>query len=257
MTRSKPQCILFCLILYILASQTAQAYPISLDGYWRFELDPLDAGVQQQWFNRQLRGYIRLPGILQSQFFGNDITTETPWVLSLYDRYWYLRDDYKAYTEKGKVKVPFMSQPQRHYLGPAWYQRDIEIPRYMQARRVVLTLERPHWETTVWIDDRKIGSDRSLVAPHVYDLGTLALGRHRLTIRVDNRMLMPYRPDAHSVSDSLGATWNGIVGTIQLEDTGRVWIDEAQVFPNLRQHSMLIKVKIGNATGRSGQATLT
>ncbi len=127
----------------------------------------------------------------------------------------------------------------------------------MYGRRIVLTLERPHWETTVWIDERKVGSDRSLVAPHVYDFGTLAQGRHRLTIRVDNRMLMPYRPDAHSVSDSLGATWNGITGKIQIEDTGRVWIDDAQVFPNLAQHTLVVRVKIGNVTGRSGQATLT
>ena len=254
MMRSKLQCILFCLVVCI----QAQAYPTSLDGYWRFEPDLLDAGVQQQWFNRQLRGYMKLPGILQSQYiFGNDITTETPWVLSLYDRYWYLRDDYKAYTERGRIKVPFLSQPPRHYLGAAWYQRDIDIPRNLVGRRILLTLERPHWETTVWIDEKKIGSDRSLVAPHIYDLGNLSIGRHRLTIRVDNRMLMQYRPDAHSVSDSVGATWNGIVGKIQIDDTARVWIDDVQVFPNLAQHSMLIKVKIGNTTGHSGQATLT
>src|SRR5215510_7018365 len=257
MIRFKPQCLLFCIVVYIFASQAAQAYPISLDGYWRFELDPLDAGVQQQWFNRGLRGYIKLPGILQSQFFGNEITTETPWVLSLYDRYWYLREDYKAYTERGKVKVPFLSQPQRHYLGAAWYQREIDIPRQMFGRRILLTLERPHWETTVWIDEKKIGSDRSLVAPHIYDLGTVTAGRHRLTIRIDNRMLMSYRPDAHSVSDSLGASWNGIVGRIDLTSTGRVWIDEAQVFPNLAKRSLFIRVRIGNQTGLSGQGTLT
>ena len=251
-------CSALCLAGMLLAPLISQAAnPISLDGYWRFDLDPNDAGVIQQWFNRPLRGYIRLPGILQAQNAGNDITTETPWVLSLYDRYWFLREDYKPYTERGRVKVPFLSQPPRHYLGAAWYQREIEIPRYMQGRRVLLTLERPHWQTTVWIDERMIGSDKSLVAPHVYDLGLLSLGRHRLTIRVDNRMLMPYRPDAHSVSDSLGATWNGIVGKIQLEDAARVWIDDAQVFPNLTHHSMTIRVKIGNATGRSGQATLT
>ena len=246
-----------CLMCLLLGPSVAYAYPTSLDGYWRLEMDPSDAGIQQQWFNRQLRGFIRLPGILQGQNYGNDITTETPWVLSLYDRYWFLRDDYKAYIEKGKVKVPFLSQPPRHYLGAAWYQRDIDIPRYAVARRMILTLERPHWETTVWIDERKIGSERSLVAPHVYDLGTVAPGRHRLTIRVDNRMLMPYRPDAHSVSDSLGASWNGIAGRITLDDTGRVWIDDVQAFPNLAQHTMLIKVKIGNVTGRSGQGTLT
>ncbi|HVQ37024.1 MAG TPA: discoidin domain-containing protein, partial [Pyrinomonadaceae bacterium] len=219
---------------------------------------PTDVGERQQWFAQPLRPWgIRLPGILQAQNFGDEITTKTPWVLSLYDRFWYLREDYKAYADPKAVKVPFLSQPPRHYLGAAWYQRDIFVPPNWNGRRVVLTLERPHWETTVWLDGQKIGSDRSLVAPHVYDLGPGAPGRHRLTIRVDNRMLMPYRPDAHSVSDSLAGSWNGIAGRMELNDTGRVWIDDVQVFPNLAQRTMLIKVKIGNVTGRSGAGTLT
>ena len=68
---------------------------------------------------------------------------------------------------------------------------------------------------------------------------------------------MPYRPDAHSVSDSLGASWNGIVGRIDLSSTPRVWIDDAQAFPNLQKKSMLIRVRLGNQTGRSGSGTLT
>ena len=228
-----------------------------LEGLWRFELDPADAGIKQEWFKRTLPGRIRLPGILQSQESGSLVSTSTPWVLTLYDRFWYLREDYKAYTETGKVKVPFLSQPQRHYIGPAWFQRDLLIPPNFSGRRVVLTLERPHWVTTIWIDDRMIGSQNSLVAPHVYDLGAITPGSHRLTVRVDNSLVLPYRPDAHSVSDSLGGTWNGIVGSIGLTDTGRVWIDDAQVFPNMAQRTMVIKVRIGNATGRAGSATLT
>src|SRR6185503_19251199 len=120
-----------------------------------------------------------------------------------------------------------------------------------------LRLERPLWETTVWVDAKLIGSQQSLVAPHLYDLSTVSPGRHRVTIRVDNRMILPYRPDAHSVSDSLGASWNGIVGQIQLEETDRVWIDDAQVFPNLKTRTLRIKVHIGNVSGRSGQGTIT
>jgi beta-galactosidase len=253
-----------CLALVLLVPASAPgANPISLAGYWQFEMDPTDIGVRQGWPTRSFPNVIRLPGILQSQKsnlqqdYGNPISIDTPWVLSLYDHYWYLRDEYKPYTEPGKVKVPFLSQPPTHYLGAAWYQRDVSISQSRVARRMVLTLERPHWQTTVWLDSRMIGSQLSLVAPHVYDLGSVASGRHRLTIRVDNRMILPYRPDAHSVSDSLGATWNGIVGKIELEDTGRVWIDDAQAFPNLEKHSMLVKVRIGNITGRSGQGTLT
>jgi hypothetical protein len=227
-----------------------------LSGFWRFALDQTDSGVNQKFFATPLYSSIRLPGILQSQNYGDEITTSTPWVLSLYDRFWFLRDDYKQYAERN-VKVPFLSQPPRHYVGVAWYQREFDIPRNWVNRRVILTLERPHWETTVWVDEKRIGSDRSLVAPHIYDLGTLNQGQHRLTIRIDNRMLMPYRLDAHSVSDSLGASWNGIAGRIELNSTGRVWIDDVQTFPNLAKKTMLIKARIGNQTGVSGSGTLT
>src|SRR6267378_1626495 len=148
----------------------------NLAGTWRFALDRGDTGVKEQWFTRFLPDQIQLPGVLQSQNFGDEVSTDTPWVLSLYDRFWYLREDYKAYTRPHSVKVPFLSQPARHYLGPAWYQRDIQIPTYWVNRRVVLTLERPHWETTVWVDGQKMGSDRSLVAPHIYDLSAVTAG---------------------------------------------------------------------------------
>ena len=230
---------------------------VSLAGEWRFALDREDAGVKEEWFGKDLADRITLPGVLQAQGYGDEISTNTPWVLSLYDRLWYLRDDYKAYIRPGSVQVPFLCQPPRHYLGAAWYQRDIEIPPGWQGRRVVLTLERPHWESTVWLDDRKVGSNNSLCAPHVYDLGTVASGKHRLSIRVDNRMLMAYRPDAHSVSDSLGGSWNGIVGAIELAATGLVWIDDAQVFPNVARKSALIKVQVGNMTGKAGRGALS
>lgn len=245
------------LALLLAPVPVCSARPMSLEGVWRFGWDPTDSGERLQWFNNRLPSSIRLPGTLQAQGIGLPITTGTPWILSLYDRYWYLREEYKDYTAVGKVKVPFLSQPPRHLIGVAWYQRDVDIHQYQAARRFVLTLERPHWETTVWLDGKKIGSDRSLVAPHVYELGNLTPGRHQLTIKVDNRMILPYRPDAHSVSDSLGASWNGIVGRIELNDTNRVWIDNAQVFPNLAQKTMLVKVRIGNQTGLSGTGTVT
>ena len=203
---------------------------IDLSGEWRFALDRTGSA---NWSTQILPDKIKLPGILQSQGYGDEISTSTPWVLSLYDRNWFDRDEYKPYTKPGNVRVPFLSQPPRHYIGQAWYQRDITIPDSWRGKRVVLTLERPKWQTTVWIDDKKIGSRRSLVAPHEFDVGVLEPGSHRLTIMVDNSMILPYRPDAHGVSDSLGMSWNGITGEIKLEATSPVWIDDAQVFPKV------------------------
>lgn len=237
----------------------------SLAGEWRFALDRADAGVKEAWFNRALPDRITLPGILQAQGYGDDIAPDTPWVLGLGDAWWKLqpaalRDHF---SQPGKVEVPFLAQPPKHYLGAAWYQRDLEIPSGWSARRVSLFLERAHWETTVWLDDRRIGSNNSLVAPHEYDLGAVAPGRHRLTVRVDNRQIVRdpsadfHQVDAHAVSDALGAAWNGLVGRLELRATSPVWIDDAQVFPNVAKKSALIKVTLGNATGRPGTGTLT
>ena len=231
--------------------------PLPLAGVWRFALDRSDTGVRERWFERELSERINLPGVLQSQGFGEEISTRTPWVLSLYDRFWYLREEFKPYTRPGAVKVPFLSQPPRHYVGVAWYQRDLDIPESWRGRRVVLFMERPRWESTVWVDSARVGSNNSLVAPHEFDLGALTPGRHRLTVRVDSSMLLPYRPDAHSVSDSLAGSWNGVVGRVELNSTGAVWIEDARVFPNVRMKSALLKVRVGNATGRAGRGTLS
>jgi beta-galactosidase len=252
------QSAFFILLLMIVSSALAQPAVIDLSGQWRFAMDPKDIGATQQWYNQSLADKIDIPGILQAQGYGDDISIDTPWVAALpRDMRWYLLPQYKAYTTPGNVKIPYLSQPPKHYLGVAWLQRDSDIPQPWQGKRVQLTLERAHWETTVWVDDKLIGTNNSLVAPHDYELGELTPGTHRLSIRIDNRMILPYRPDGHSVSDALGATWNGIVGTIALSATSPIWIDDAQVFPDVEKKSATIKVKIGNLTGAAGSGKLS
>ena len=245
------------ILLCVAAKPATAAETLPLAGQWRFALDRRDTGTNENWFDKTLPDTIQLPGILEAQGYGDEISTSTPWVLSLYDHFWYLRANYAAYTNAGNVNVPFLSQPPRHYVGAAWYQRDIEIPADWSGKRVVLFLERPHWKSTIWLDDREIGSDISLCTPHEYDFGLVQSGKHHLTIRVDNRMILPYRPDAHSISDSLDDAWNGIIGKIELRATPPVWIDEVQVFPNLETKSALIKIKIGNQTGSAGSGTIS
>jgi beta-galactosidase len=233
----------------------------SLAGQWRFALDRDNIGIAETWFAKDLPATTRitLPGILQTQGFGDDITAETKFIAALpRDMAWYKLPQYAAYTKPGHVEVPYLSQPVKHYLGGAWYQRDITIPVAWVKKRVGLTLERTRWQTTCYVDDKEIGSCRSLVAPHDYDLGILAPGKHRLTIRIDNSMLKPdYRFDGHAVSDAEGSTWNGIVGRIELAATTPVWIEDAQVFPSVAGKSAHIKIRIGNLTTTPGSGTLS
>ena len=245
-------------VLLLAPARLRAAELIDLAGQWRFAMDRSDVGVKEGWFTRGLTDRIQLPGILQSQGYGDEISVDTPWVAALpRDMRWYLKPQYAAYAKPGNVKVPYFSQPPRHYLGVAWYQRDAEIPESWRGKRVQLFLERPRWETTVWIDDRKVGPNNSLVAPHEYELGMLEPGVHCLSIRADNRMILPYRPDGHSVSDALGSTWNGVVGHIELRSTSPAWIDDAQVFPNVEKKSARIKVHVANLTGVASAGTLS
>ncbi|SNS46706.1 Glycosyl hydrolases family 2, sugar binding domain [Granulicella rosea] len=234
---------------------------VSLAGQWRFALDRDDAGTSASWFAKDLAAdtHIALPGILQTQGYGDEIAAETKFIAALpRDMAWYKLPQYARYTQPGHVEVPYLSQPVRHYLGVAWYQRDVEIPAAWKGKRVALHLERTRWQTTAFVDDRQVGSCRSLVAPHDYDLGILTPGKHRLTIKIDNSMLNPpYRFDGHSVSDGEGSTWNGIVGRIELSVTSPVWIDDAQAYPNLAGKSVQVRVKIGNLTGEAGSGTVS
>src|SRR6266852_3120747 len=84
----------------------------------------------------------------------------------------------------------------------------------------------------------------------------ITIGKHRLTIRVDNRSIVDIGVNSHSISDHTQGNWNGIVGDISLQATAPVWIQELQVYPHFKSSSLTFSGKIGNLTGREGSGTL-
>ena len=241
----------------MISSSSQASDKISLKGEWHFALDRENQGIGEEWFKRELPDRITLPGSLQEQGFGEDISTNTQWTGSINERSWFTAEQYAPYRKPGNIKVPFWLQPEKYYVGTAWYQRDVRLPRAWAGKRVVLNLERVHWGTTVWLDDRRVGQQDGLCVPHEYDLGTgLTPGLHRLTIRVDNRVLVPVGDNAHSVTDHTQGNWNGLVGDLALHATEPVWIEDVQVFPDPTEHKVHVKVVIGNQTGQEGSANL-
>ena len=237
-------------------SALATSDSLPLAGQWRFQLDRADVGVNEAWFNRPLSDKITLPGSLPAQGIGDDVTVNTKWIGGIVDRSWFTAPEYEKYRQPGNVKVPFWLQPEKYYAGAAWYQRDLDVPKDWQGKSVVLSLERPHWETRVWVDGKLIGTNNALATPHDYDLGQLAPGKHTLTIRVDNRMVVDVGQDSHSVSDHTQGNWNGIVGNLLLRPLSTVWVEDLQLFPNLAKEVVTVRGRIGNATGQPGQGTL-
>jgi GH18 family chitinase len=230
---------------------------LPLSGVWRFALDPADEGLVSSWENRTLPERIRLPGALQAQGFGDDVTVDTKWTGQIVDPSFFTAPRYEPYRRPGNVKVPFWLQPDKHYVGPAWYERDVVVPPEWKGRRIVLHLERPHWQTIAWLDGWIVGSSDSLSTPHEHDLGTgMAPGRHRLTIRVDNRLVVDVGLNSHSVSDHTQGNWNGIVGRIELRAGSPVWVEDVQIFPHVATRTATVRGAIGNATRQPGHGSL-
>ena len=244
-------------VLMIFSRLAVGAAVIDLSGTWAFEIDRDDVGLGERWHDRMLSDRIGLPGALQNQGYGDDVTVETEWTGAAKKETWLNDPRYAPYRRPGHIKVPFCLQPEKHYVGPAWYQRQVEIPSSWQGDAVIVTLERPHWETRLWLDGRFIGSDNSLGTPHEYDLGVLPSGRHVLTLRVDNRIIVDVGDWSHSVSDHTQGNWNGVVGRIELTRRPAVWIDDVQVFAHVATRSVTIKGRVGNRTGKTGQGELT
>lgn len=237
----------------------AAAGHISLDGEWRFALDRNDSGETEAWYSKKLEGRLQLPGDLVSQGIGDPITLDTPWIGRIVDKSFFEDPRYEKYRDPGNIKVPFWLQPDLYYKGISWFQRDIQIPEEWIGQRLVLTLERPHWKSRVWLDDQATGSDLSLSTPHVYDLGLITkAGKRTLSIRVDNSMVVDIGENSHSVSDHTQGNWNGIVGKIQLEARSPVWLDNVRIFPDIASKSILLKAQLRNKSGMpaSGKISL-
>jgi hypothetical protein len=200
----------------------------SLAGEWRFEIAPGNAPA----YSRALPGRkkIRLPGTMDDAGLGPRNTSPPS-----------LQGPYRLYK----------------YTGPAWYQRDIDIAPEWHGNRVTLFLERCRWVTRVWLDNRYIGTNDSLIAPHVYDFGTGVMpGRHRLTICVDNTEKFFLGKFVSVLHGGTPGNMNGIIGRIELQATPPVWLGNVQVYPNVEKKTARVVVEIGNATGKADSGVL-
>ena len=160
---------------------------IDLSGKWSFSIDRQDNGEKEKWFSHTLNDCINLPGSMPEKLKGDEVTAKTQWTGSLYDSSYYYNPYMEKYRKEGNIKFPFFLTPDKHYVGAAWYQKEVNIPADWKGERILLFLERPHIETTVWVNGQKTGMQNSLCVPHQYDITRYVRpGKCTITIRVDN-----------------------------------------------------------------------
>ncbi|MEQ9824211.1 MAG: beta-glucuronidase [Puniceicoccaceae bacterium] len=216
-----------------------------LSGPWKVKLDPQNCGETEAWYAAPLETDVSadLPGTVAEAGLGDVPDLETQWTGSIYDRSWFHEPELESYRNTKPPHFPFWLTPLRRYVGVAWYEREVEIPESCVGRSFVIELERPHWQTSLWIDGELLGSGESLSVPHyVEHAGLKAPGRHRLTLRVDNaiREIHPGQ-DAHSISDHTQGNWNGVIGQMQLRFVNAVEIQSVQLRPDWQRNRLCVR----------------
>lgn len=231
---------------YVANGETAVPEPLDLSGAWRFRLDPENRGLDAGWFRERLEDTVRLPGSLNENGIGDDVTPETPWTGTITSRMWHDDERFAPYRKPGSTKILFWLQPDKHYIGAAWYQREVAIPEAFRGKTVLVRLERCHWETRLWVDGKAVGRPRnSLSVPHEYNAtAALTPGGHTLTLRVDNTYALEVGVNAHSVSDNTQTNWNGVVGEMAILARDRIAIAGVQVYPEVTEKRIRVRVNL-------------
>jgi len=239
-------------------AQTNQKNKIDLSGQWNFQIDSLDKGVKEKWFNKKLADKIELPGSMTTNGKGDDITINTPWTGSIVDSSWFFKPEYAAYRQPGNIKVPFWLQPVKYYKGAAWYQKTITVPAAWKGKYLELFIERSHWEITVWVDNKKIGMQNTLGTPDDFDLtNSLNPGTHKITIRIDNRVKeINVGENSHSISDHTQTNWNGMIGQLFVAARPAIYLGDVQLYPDIKNKQVVARIKINNLEGKPREADI-
>jgi len=220
MKHDSARLVLVTLVSCLTVALSGRASSIDLFGSWRFQLDPDNVGMEEAWFNQNLPDEVRLPGTTDENKKG--LLNKEAHIDRLF-RVW-------------------------EWKGPAWYQREVEIPESWRGKRITLFLERTK-NCQVWVNGSYCGWDDTLSAPHIHDLSeALKPGTNTITLLVDNSKLPPVGP-SHQVDERTQTNWNGVVGTMELRATDPVWLEDVQVYPDVAQRQAKVRLVIGNATG--------
>lgn len=211
--------ILTALLLAVMLPLNAQFQKtVSLAGEWRFSLDPNDAGEKEDWQNSVLDGKIPLPGTTDEARYGEKT----------------VGSDYGILTRAYK------------YIGPAWYQQEITVPKTWEGKTIELFLERVLWESKVWVDGRFCDTQDGLGVPHLHQLGKLSAGKHTITLRIDNDMIYNIGDKGHAYGEYMQSIWNGVVGRIELRAKEEVRVTQLKTWPDADNQQLKITFDVVN-----------
>ena len=190
---------------------------LSLDGTWRFRLDPDDQGVRKGWFDRPqvLRDAIVVPGCWQGQGFGTEDT----------DEIW----DFRIRTRVFRAT----------YAGTGWYGKTFQVPGAWKGSRVWLNLGGAHPAAELWLNGTRLGGHSGPFVPfgfNVTELVRFGAGNFAaVRVHERNRWL--------GLAYNWSGNWSGLFRSVELAATGASRIEQMWIHPDVDAECLRFRVE--------------
>ena len=136
--------------------------------------------------------------------------------------------------------------------GDAWFTRKADLSAAV-GKTAKLVFERTRI-TKLYIDGEYVGTQNSLVSPHVYDITKYVKGgEQEITVCVSN-VGYPTK-GGHLTSPDTQTNWNGITGEMAVKIYGAAYADEVKIYPLFEEKAFRVVAKIKGA--ESGKAVIS
>jgi hypothetical protein len=202
---------------------------VDLAGEWRFQLDPLDVGVLEHWYEKpeKLQSIIRVPGSWQAQGYGEPTENFT-----------------------------------HHYVGPAWYWRDVIVPQGWAGKTVELVVGGAFLYTTAYVNGAEIGQDAALTVPYRFDVTSFIKpgGQNVICLRIANGKKIETHVNLRepNFSEPTGcgnfARLGGLYRTVSLEAHGPASIEAVVISTTVPNRTATFRVRVRNNSGSALEA---
>jgi hypothetical protein len=140
-----------------------------------------------------------------------------------------------------------------------WYRRTFETPGKWKGLRVLLHFGAVDWDTTVWVNDRQVGTHRGGYDPFTFDItdALKAAGPNEIVLSVWDPTNAGYQPRGKQVSKPRGIWYTAVTGiwqTVWLEPVPSKYIARIRITPIYDEG--VVQIEVDATGGRSVAASV-
>ena len=161
-----------------------------------------------------------------------------------------------------KIIVPFCPESdlsgigEKDFMPAVWYRRDVELPAVWTAagKRILLHFGACDYETTVWVNGRKVGMHRGGYTSFTFEITAQAApGKNVIVVRAVDDTRNKLQPTGkqserlHSYS-CLYTRTTGIWQTVWLEAVPATYLRAVKYFPNIDEGTITVHAKLDGPT---------